>query len=154
MTACSAARKRSVNLERCVVNVLEYLMVASSMASMRAADPLSSIGNPYQELSLLKHRTIGAAIWHLQAGDYPMISQAMAVEWVLGSSSMPSIVCHEAIDINHPTLPMPATVRDVLVVEDRTLPLQEGEVVLLLAQATPNENGAYVYIGEGLPLMR
>jgi hypothetical protein len=134
------------DLERCVVGVLEYLLVASNMVSMRAAGPLldalgappkSGMGDPYQGLTLLKHRTLEASIWDLQAGNYPLITKAMAVKWILGLCNTPSIICHECIDINHPTLP-----------------LEDGEVVLLLAQAAPNENGAYVYIGEGLSLMR
>jgi hypothetical protein len=112
---------------------------------MKAAEPYLTMGNPYQKLSLLKHRTLKAAIWDLQAGDYPVITRAIAVKWILESNTMPSIVCHENIDIACPTLPM---------VDDRALPLEEGDVVLLLAQTTPKDNGAYVYVGEGLPLMR
>lgn len=92
-------------------------------------------------LPKLPYRSLGEALWSL--GELPLGDEETLVSWIL-QYCKPTQVCYEPIDIDNPMLEEYV---------DKYSDIVPGEVIVLVGQTDPKENGVYVFTGDDSPLL-
>lgn len=87
-------------------------------------------------LPQLPYRSLGEAIWALRE-----LKDDMVVQWIL-EYCQPTIVAYENIDVESPGG------------SEALAYIREGEIIALIGQDSPIDNGVYVYTGDTTPLLK
>lgn len=96
-------------------------------------------------LPKLPYLSLGEALWSLR--ELPLNDEDTLVSWIL-EYCQPVQVCWSYIDIEYPD------VEGYLTQQGEGGSVQPGEIIVLVYQDFPSEDGVYVYVGEGKPLIR
>lgn len=97
-------------------------------------------------LPKLPYNGLAPALWSLR--DMPFVGQDKVVIWVL-NNCQPSMVYYLNVDVRAPVF------HNYGSWDDRPSDdIEPGEVVCLIKQDKPMENGIWVYTGLGKPLVR
>lgn len=89
-----------------------------------------------QLLPRLPYSGLGPLLWSLR--EY--VGEVQTVAWIREYCKV-SLVCHENLDVHR---------ADPLEASD----IEAGDVIVLVGQDIPRENGVYVYTGIGCPLLK
>lgn len=99
-------------------------------------------------LPCLHQRTLSAALWYV--GGLPPIGRDRVTTWILEylQYMKPTLVCYQHVDVTAANL----VGLDYWCLVDE--PPEDGEVICLVGQKVPSENGKYIYTGHLQPLIR